>query len=147
MVPVFCIPEFLIAYSNDTLKRRHASASPCQTPLSVVKGAESLDWTLIWLCMLDIVTLTNLINSSEMFNLFMASYICPLSMLSYALLNSIKSKLNLTYTLLTALQQLSINRPYRLLTFQVQNIISIFKGQVILHSVQVQGHVKHSVTC
>ena len=43
MVPLVCMPDFLITYSNVILKRRHASASPCRTPLFIIKGAESFN--------------------------------------------------------------------------------------------------------
>jgi len=36
------MPAFLIAYFNVILKRRHASASPCRTPLCIVKGVYEL---------------------------------------------------------------------------------------------------------
>ena len=92
MVPLIGMPDFIIAYSNVILKRRHASASPFPTSLCIMKGAESLDWILIWICKLYIIILTNLINFSGTFSSFMATYICSLSMLSYALLKSIKSR-------------------------------------------------------
>ena len=70
------MPDFLIAYSNVTLKRRHASASPCRTPSCIVKGAKSFDQISIWICMPDIIILTNLINFFGIFRSFMATYIC-----------------------------------------------------------------------
>ena len=92
MVSIVCMPDFLIAYSNVILKRKHATTSPYRTPLCIIKGAESFDWIMIWLSMLDIIILTNLINFCGIFSSLMATYICSLSMLSNTLLKSIKSR-------------------------------------------------------